>query len=118
MVIVMCAVDNRGADCQNPSSLSLQPPGRSRKRTMADAPIPSVLAMLVCDQVIGEQGTGKKSLIGIFDNLHAPGFPTQTRLAVYVKLADAQGNYKFRIRLVKLKDEAPIADLNADMTVT
>jgi hypothetical protein len=85
---------------------------------MADAPIPSVLAMLVCDQVIGEQGTGKKSLIGIFDNLHAPGFPTQTRLAVYVKLADAQGNYKFRIRLVNLKDEAPIADLNADMTVT
>ena len=84
---------------------------------MSDAPIPSVLAMLVCDQVIAEQGTGKKSLIGIFDNLHAAGFPTETRLAVYVKLADAQGQYKFRIRLVGLKNETPIADLNADVTI-
>ena len=84
---------------------------------MPDAPVPSVLAMLVCDQVIAEQGTGKKSLIGIFDNLQAPGFPTQTRFAVYAKLADAQGQYKFRIRLVNLKDESPVADINADMTL-
>jgi len=84
---------------------------------MADAPVPNVLAMLVCDQVIAEQGTGKKSLIGIFDNINAPAFPTQTRLAVYVKLADAEGAYKFRIRLVKLKDETVIADLNAEMTI-
>ena len=85
---------------------------------MADAPIPSVLAMLVCDQVIAEQGTSKKSLIGVFDNINAPAFPAQTRLAIYVKFADAEGQYKFRIRLVKLKDETVLADLNADMTIT
>jgi hypothetical protein len=84
---------------------------------MADAPVPTVLAMLVCDQVLAEQGTGKKSLIGIFDNINAPAFPTQTRLAVYVKLADAQGDYKFRIRLVKLKDETVVADLSVDANI-
>ena len=84
---------------------------------MADAPVPNVLAMLVCDQVIAEQGTGKKSLIGIFDNIFAIAFPTQARLAVYVKLADAHGKYKIRVRLVKLKDETAVADINADADI-
>jgi hypothetical protein len=84
---------------------------------MADAPIPNVLAMLVCDQIIAEQGTGKKSLIGIFDNIFAAAYPTQARLAVYVKLADAHGSYKFRVRLVKLKDETAVADINANANI-
>jgi hypothetical protein len=73
--------------------------------------------MLVCDQVIVDQGTGKKSVIGIFDNINSPFFPTQTRLAVYIKMADAEGDYKFRIRLVKLKDEVAVADINADAKI-
>jgi hypothetical protein len=84
---------------------------------MAEAPTPTVLAMLVCDQVIAEQGSGKKSLIGVFDNIFAAAFPTQARLAVYIKLADAHGNYKFRIRLVKLKDETVVADINAEANI-
>jgi hypothetical protein len=84
---------------------------------MEDAPIPSVLAMLICDQVIAEQGSGKKSLLGIFDNINAPGFPTQIRLAIYVKIADAEGQYKFGIRLVHLKDETCIAEFHLDVTI-
>ncbi len=80
---------------------------------MADAPIPSVVAMLVCDQVIVEQGTGKKSLIGVFENVNAPAFPTPTRLAIYAKLVDASGHYDFLIRLVNLKDETKVAELKA-----
>lgn len=84
---------------------------------MADAPIPSVVAMLVCDQVISEQGTGKKSLIGVFENINAPGFPTQTRLAIYAKLVDASGHYNILIRLVNLKDETKVADLKAELNI-
>jgi len=80
---------------------------------MADAPIPSVVAMLICDQVIVEQGSGKKSLIGVFEELRAFSFPTQTRLAIYVKLADASGFYNLLIRVVNLKDETKVAELNA-----
>ena len=81
------------------------------------APIPTVLAMLVCDQVIAEQGTGKKSLIGIFDNVNGQAFPAQVRLAVYAKLADAEGDYTFRLTLVNLKNETHLIDMNIKATV-
>jgi len=84
---------------------------------MANAPIPSVVAMLVCDQVISEQGTGKKSLIGVFENINAPGFPTQTRLAIYAKLVDADGHYDFLIRLVNLKNETKVAEIRAETRI-
>ena len=79
---------------------------------MADAPIPSVVAMLVCDQIITEQVTNKKTLIGVFDKFNSLTFPVAfQRLAVYVKLADAGGDYLFKLRIVKLKDESLIAEI-------
>jgi hypothetical protein len=79
---------------------------------VADAPIPSVVAMLVCDQVITEQVTNKKSLIGVFENFNSLKFPANIpRLAIYVKLADAVGDYLFKMRIVKLKDESLIAEI-------
>jgi hypothetical protein len=86
---------------------------------MKDAPIPSVVAMLVCDQVIAEQGTNKKSLIGVFEVFNAFGFPTMIpRIAIYVKLADAFGKYQFKLRLVRLKNEALVAEIAIDADVT
>ena len=85
---------------------------------MADAPIPSVVAMLICDQVINEQGTNKKSLIGVFENFYSPAFPVlMPRLAVYVKLVDAQGEYLFKLRLVRLKDESLVAEFGIQANI-
>jgi len=85
---------------------------------MPDAPIPSVVAMLVCDQVIAELGTNKKSLIGIFENFNSPTFPAfMPRISVYVKLADAEGKYQFKLRLVKLKDESLVAEIGIEAEV-
>ncbi len=82
---------------------------------MGDAPIPSVVAMLICDQIIAEAGTNKKTLVGVFDNFLSPVFPVRIpRLAVYVKLADAGGNYLFKLRLVKLKDESLVIELTIE----
>lgn len=79
---------------------------------MANVPIPTVIAMLVCDQIIPEQFTNKKSLIGVFDNFNSLAFPTVLqRVAVYVKMADALGDYTFKLRMVKLKDESLIAEI-------
>jgi len=79
---------------------------------MAAAPIPNVVAMLLCDQIINEAGTNKKSLIGVFDYFFSLAFPTIIqRFAVYVKMADAVGDYLFKLRVVKLKDEALIAEI-------
>lgn len=60
--------------------------------------------MLLCDSIITEIGTGKKSLIGIFENIHFCGEPPwlHYRMSVYVKFNSAQGKYGFQIMLVDL----------------
>ena len=85
---------------------------------MPNLPIPSVVAMLVCDQIITEEGTKKKSLVGVFDNFGSLAFPVLfQRLAVYVKLADAMGDYLFKLRIVKLKDESLVAEMGIQATI-
>ena len=70
---------------------------------------PIVNAMLVCDRVISEAGTNKKSLIGIFGNINAYKFPCVHHfLSVYIKFTDANGQYRFRLELVDLENDSPI----------
>ncbi|MFC1644239.1 DUF6941 family protein [Candidatus Omnitrophota bacterium] len=74
---------------------------------MGKLPKPIVNAMLICDKVITETGTNKKSLIGIFENINAYKFPCIHHfLAVYIKLTDANGRYKFRLELVDLENDS------------
>ena len=72
---------------------------------MDNPQIPTVLALLLCDQVITDAQTNKKSLIGVFHNAMAFGFPLSLNIAIYAKLVDAQGKYDLKIRVVHLKDE-------------
>lgn len=64
--------------------------------------------MLICGQVIAEEGTQKKSLIGIFDNIYAPSFPASLSCAIYAKLRDAYGGYEIMLRFVKQADETTL----------
>jgi hypothetical protein len=72
-------------------------------------PVPKTNAMLICDYVITERGTNKKSLIGVFENIGAATFPcTHFAMSVYIKLTDAQGSYRFRLDLVDLHEDKNI----------
>ncbi|MDD5218413.1 MAG: hypothetical protein PHS88_09970 [Candidatus Omnitrophica bacterium] len=72
---------------------------------MITMPIPKTNAMLICDYVITEQGSNKKSLIGVFENIAATTFPCiHPSLSVYIKMTEGQGNYRFRLELVDLKN--------------
>jgi hypothetical protein len=84
---------------------------------MDTPPVPSVLAMLLCDQIIIDAQTQKKSLIGIFDSFNSLSFPAAANIAVYAKLADAEGTYSFKIKVVNLKDEALIGEVSAGGTI-
>ncbi|GIW54291.1 MAG: hypothetical protein KatS3mg082_0695 [Nitrospiraceae bacterium] len=67
---------------------------------------PSVQAFLVCDTVIEDSLTKKKSLIGIFTHLQALAFPFQHhQMGLYFCLTDAAGTYHFDIELVYLNTE-------------
>ncbi len=73
---------------------------------MNDFVKPSVQAFLVCDSVILDGFTGKKSVIGTFTHLWAPRFPCQhPQLGVYLCLTDAEGLYEFELRLVYLDQD-------------
>ena len=66
--------------------------------------------MLLCDLTLREHGTGKMSLIGIFENISAARFPVVHRaLTVYAKLADAEGDYAIRLELLRLDDSHMVA---------
>lgn len=68
---------------------------------MTDAPNPSIQAFLVCDSVIEDSLTKKKSLIGIFTHLQAVTFPFQHhQVGLYFCLTDAEGTYHLEIDLV------------------
>jgi len=111
-----CTVDIGPTSLQESPSPRLF--GQRPKDQVAANPIPNVVAMLICDQIITEVGTNKKTLMGVFDQFFSLTFPTVfQRLAIYVKLADAQGNYLFKVRVVKLKDESPIAEIGMQVAI-
>ena len=74
---------------------------------MPDFIKPSIHAFLVCDTIIIDSLTGKKSIIGAFTHLWAKTFPCQhPQVGVYFSLTDAEGKYSFDIHLVYLdKDQ-------------
>jgi len=74
-------------------------PGEGKKEGTPPLPV----AILLCDQVITESNTGKKSLIGVFDRIAANSFPiVHGRAAIYIRMADAEGSYDVEIQYVKV----------------
>ena len=72
--------------------------------------------MLIADAAIREEGTGKVSLIGIFEQVNAAAFPCRhPALTVYAKMTDAIGTYDVGLELVYLDRETRIGE--GQMTV-
>jgi len=71
-------------------------------------PVPSLLAILVCDSVIVDSQSKKPSVVGIFDSINATQAPFSQRLGFFARMTDAEGEYKFTVRVVYLGDEEQI----------
>jgi D-3-phosphoglycerate dehydrogenase len=114
----------RPLHCVNPEVFGTAPhaPAGSGSRAAAhaaeperagggEAPTPMLNAMLVADAAIREEGTGKVSLIGIFEQIAAAVFPCRHHaLAVYAKMTDAVGSYDVGLELVRLEAETRIGE--------
>ena len=78
-----------------------------------DKSSPLGLAIVVCDQIIEDKLTSKKSLIGIFNQITAANFPcTHPRVVVFVCLTEGHGGYSARLRIVHDETDTVVADLN------
>jgi hypothetical protein len=66
---------------------------------------PLVQAFLLCEQVIADERTHRKSLINIFHQLQARTFPfVLSRVAVFASLINGNGLVDFEVRCVKEDD--------------
>lgn len=76
-------------------------------------PIPSGLAIIICDQVIEDKMTNKKSLIGIFNNINAASFPCRhPQVSVFVSLTEGRGECAARLRIANEETDEVVADVN------
>jgi hypothetical protein len=71
---------------------------------------PTCKALLLCSQTIIEQGTGKVSLIGVFNSFFLTTIPGQTSACeAFCQITDAEGDYELRIEVQDLQDNSIIA---------
>ena len=67
---------------------------------------PILKAMLLCDQTLVEEGTRKRSLIGLFDRVKASQFPTvHGSMSVYVQFREIEGVFDFMLELYDLAED-------------
>lgn len=71
---------------------------------------PFPLALLLCDSVIVDEQSKKKTLVGVFDRVLAKQFPARHRpVTIYVRLTDAEGRYNFRIDYIQARTDKVLA---------
>src|SRR5881296_785716 len=61
---------------------------------------PVLVAALICDAAVQDPSSGKKTLVGIFDRMMTAELPAYRPMSLYLKLTDAEGQYKLEIRFV------------------
>ena len=67
---------------------------------------PILKAMLLCDTTILEEGTHKRTLVGLFDRIKASQFPTaHPAMSVYVQFREIEGTFDFSLELYDLSEE-------------
>jgi hypothetical protein len=69
------------------------------------AQAPTLVSMLVCDQVIDDKLSNKKSAIGIFNTVMVPRMPTAIhQMAILASLTELVGPAALELRLVRDSD--------------
>jgi len=74
------------------------------------------LAMVVCDSIIDDRQTGKKTLVGLFNQIGANSFPVRHQsLAVYCSLTEGQGKHAIQLQCVHAVEDKPIMGIDAEL---
>jgi len=69
------------------------------------AAIPTLVSFLICDQVIDDRLSNKKSAIGIFNTILVPKVPTSIQqMAILASVTEIAGRAEMEIRLVRDAD--------------
>ncbi len=77
---------------------------------------PKFLALVVCDSIIDDRETNKKTLVGIFNNIHTQKVPhIHPELHVFVSLTDGHGVYRAKLECLHRESGAKTLELQGDI---
>lgn len=82
-----------------------------------DQPIPTLSAFLICEQVIVDARTQKKTLVGLFTAAGVEQFPQGVKLGIFARLPDMDGDYDVRIEAVHAPTNAVIGTFAGQVNV-
>src|SRR5882724_673974 len=83
---------------------------------MSDQPIPSGVAIVVCDLIIEDKLTSKKSLIGIFNQIATQDFPYRhPQISVFVSLTEGRGQCAARLRIIHDESDHVVAEVKGNI---
>lgn len=78
--------------------------------------LPVIHAILICEKVISEERTRKKSLIGIFTTIRYNQLPVAIpELCVYVNLSDVLEEYVIKLELVYLDENKTMVEAKSKL---
>jgi hypothetical protein len=78
-----------------------------------DKPGPVGLAMVICDQILEDKLTNKKSLISIFNSIGTSQFPCRhPQLCVFVSLTEGQGESVAKLRIVHDETDKVLTEIS------
>src|SRR5437016_3865948 len=70
---------------------------------------PSAISLMLCDQVVFEQGTKKAYLLGVFTGVAADRFPTvRQRFDIFAALTDGVGAVTMTLSVVHLTSDEEV----------
>ena len=78
---------------------------------------PSPLALIICDTVIDDRETHKKTLVGTFDTIGVSKVPSlHHQLHVFVSLANGNGVYQTRLECRHRENHTKVFEVKAPIT--
>ncbi|MCD4699811.1 MAG: hypothetical protein K8R91_04480 [Phycisphaerae bacterium] len=87
-----------------------------KKKPKRKKPTPVCLAMILCDQIITDQITGKRTLVGIFSHIGALSLPcTHSPMSVFISLTEGRGQYNGEIRLTHAETDHVLFHANGPL---
>lgn len=79
---------------------------------------PIGIALIICDDIIEDRLTGKKSLIGIFNRIASEKFPVRhNKMKIFLSICDAKGKYDTELKIVEESSHKTIISTHSPLEV-
>ncbi|MBI4115149.1 MAG: hypothetical protein HY447_01085 [Candidatus Omnitrophica bacterium] len=81
--------------------------------------LPKALAMIICDEMIEDKRTNKKSLIGLFNRIVTNQFPSRhKKMNIFFSLTGGRGKYKTRLQQTYLPEMKVLGEIEGEIEFT